>query len=93
MKKLGVVITDGVGFRNFILSDFISEAKNNFDTIVIYSCIPASAFQKYNLDCKIVELDQYKEKFITCFFRKAKEVAHLQLHKKNNFGIPIKIKS
>lgn len=87
MKKLGVVITDGVGFRNFILSDFISEAKNNFDTIVIYSCIPASAFQKYNLDCKIVELDQYKEKFITWFFRKAKEVAHLQLHRKNNFGI------
>lgn len=87
MKKLGVVITDGVGFRNFILSDFISEAKNNFDTIVIYSCIPASAFQKYNLNCKIVELDQFNEKFITWFFRKAKEVAHLQLHRKNNFGI------
>jgi hypothetical protein len=87
MKKLGVVITDGVGFRNFILSDFISEAKNNFDTIVIYSCIPASAFQKYNLNCKIVELDQINEKFITWFFRKAKEVAHLRLHKKNNFGI------
>ncbi len=87
MKKLGVVITDGVGFRNFILSDFISEAKNNFDTIVIYSCIPASAFYKYNLNCRIVELDQFNEKFITWFFRKAKEVAHLQLHKKNNFGI------
>jgi hypothetical protein len=87
MKKLGVVITDGVGFRNFILSDFISEAKSNFDTIVIYSCIPASAFQKYNLNCKIVELDQFNEKFITWFFRKAKEVAHLQLHRKNNFGI------
>lgn len=87
MNNLGVVITDGVGFRNFILSDFISEAKNNFDTVVIYSCIPASAFQKYNLNCKIVELDQFNEKFITWFFRKAKEVAHLQLHKKNNFGI------
>lgn len=87
MKNLGVVITDGVGFRNFILSDFISEAKNNFGTVVIYSCIPASAFQKYNLECKIVELGQYNEKFITWFFRKAKEVAHLQLHKKNNFGI------
>lgn len=87
MKKLGVVITDGVGFRNFILSDFISEAKNNFDTVVIYSCIPASAFEKYNLNCRIVELDQLNEKFITWFFRKAKEVAHLQLHRKNNFGI------
>jgi hypothetical protein len=87
MKNLGVVITDGVGFRNFILSDFISETKNNFDKVVIYSCIPASAFQKYNLNCKIVELDQFNEKFITWFFRKTKEVAHLQLHKKNNFGI------
>lgn len=87
MKNLGVVITDGVGFRNFILSDFIYEAKNNFDTVIIYSCIPASAFQEYNLNCKIVELDQFNEKFITWFFRKTKEVAHLQLHKKNNFGI------
>lgn len=30
MKNLGVVITDGVGFQNFILIDFISEAKNDF---------------------------------------------------------------
>lgn len=87
MKNLGVVITDGVGFRNFILSDFINEAKNNFDSVIIYSCIPASAFQKYNLNCKIVELGQFQEKFSTWFFRKSKEVAHLQLHKKNNFGI------
>jgi hypothetical protein len=87
MKNLGVVITDGVGFRNFILSDFIGEAKRNFDEVVIYSCIPVSAFQKYYLNCKIVELEQYNEKFITWFFRKAKEVAHLQLHRKNNFGI------
>lgn len=87
MKKLGVVITDGVGFRNFILTDFISEAKNNFDAVIIYSCIPIGAFQEYNLNCKIVELEQYNEKFITWFFRKTKEVAHLQLHQKNNFGI------
>jgi hypothetical protein len=87
MNNLGVVITDGVGFRNFILSDFIGEAKKSFDSVIIYSCIPASTFQKYNLNCKIVELDQYNEKFITWFFRKAKEVAHLQLHRKNNFGI------
>ena len=87
MKNLGVVITDGVGFRNFILSDFIAEAKRNFNDVTIYSCIPASTFQEYNLNCKIVELDQYNEKFITWFFRKSKEVAHLQLHRKNNFGI------
>lgn len=87
MKNLGVVITDGVGFRNFILSDFIGEAKKNFNTVTIYSCVPIAAFQEYNLNCKIVELLQYNEKFMTWFFRKTKELAHLQLHKKNNFGI------
>ena len=87
MKNLGVVITDGVGFRNFILSDFIGEAQQNFEAVIIYSYIPVSAFQEYNLNCKIIELDQYHEKFITWFFRRAKELAHLQLHKKINFGI------
>lgn len=36
MKNLGVVITDGVGFRNFILTDFIKEAKTNFDEVIIF---------------------------------------------------------
>lgn len=87
MKSIGVVITDGVGFRNFILSDFISEAKKEFNNIVIFSCLPASAYETFNLECKIVELDVFTEKFSTWFFRKSKEVAHLQLHKKGNFGI------
>ena len=86
-KSIGVVITDGVGFRNFILSDFISEAKKEFNTIVIFSCLPASAYDAFNLNCKIIELDVFTEKFPTWFFRKAKEVSHLQLHKKGNFGI------
>lgn len=25
MKKLGIVITDGVGFRNFTISNFVEE--------------------------------------------------------------------
>jgi hypothetical protein len=36
VKKLGIVITDGVGFRNFVLSDFTVEGK--FDDVVILSC-------------------------------------------------------
>lgn len=86
-KTIGVVITDGVGFRNFILSDFISEAKKEFNNIVIFSCLPISAYESFNLNCKIIELEVFTEKFPTWFFRKAKEVAHLQLHKKGNFGI------
>lgn len=86
-KSIGVVITDGVGFRNFILSDFISEAKKEFNKIVVFSCLPISAYDSFDLNCKIVELEVFTEKFPTWFFRKAKEIAHLQLHKKGNFGI------
>jgi hypothetical protein len=86
-KNIGVVITDGVGFRNFILSDFILEAKKEFNSIVIFSCLPISAYESFQLDCKIIELEVFTEKFPTWFFRKTKEVAHLQLHKKGNFGI------
>jgi len=31
MKKLGVVITDGVGFRNYVLSDLVRETKIAFN--------------------------------------------------------------
>lgn len=87
MKNLGVVITDGVGFRNFILTDFIKEAKTNFDEVIVFSCLPKKVYDNFNLDCKIIELAVFEETFFTWFFRKAKEVTHLQLHKKGNFGI------
>jgi hypothetical protein len=87
MKKLGIVITDGVGFRNFILSDFLSEAEQQFDEVVILSCLPASVYEGFLHKTKVIELAVFEEKFQTWFFRKAKEVAHLQLHKKDNFGI------
>lgn len=87
MKNLGVVITDGVGFRNFILSDFIQEAKTNFNEVIIFSCLPKTVYKDFDLNCKIIELEVFEESFYTWFFRKAKEVTHLQLHAKGNFGI------
>lgn len=93
MKKLGIVITDGVGFRNFILSDFLVEAEKTFDEVVILSCLPASIYSEFVLKSKIVELDVFEEKFKTWFFRKAKEIAHLKLHQKNNFGIQDNLKT
>jgi hypothetical protein len=82
MKKLGIVITDGVGFRNFIMSDFINEAAQQFDAITIYSGLPLPAYDKV-LQSKITikELEVYVEGKATWFFRKWKEVAHLQQHK------------
>jgi len=75
MKNIGVVITDGVGFRNFILSDFIHEAKQNFSNVVIFSCLPKEVYEDFNLNCKIIELEVFDEKFITWFFKKVKDCA------------------
>ena len=86
MEKLGLVITDGVGFRNFILSDFLKHAEQNFDEIVVLSCLPKGIYSKYT-KVKVIELDVFKETFKTWFFRKTKEIAHLKLHQKGNLGI------
>jgi hypothetical protein len=81
MKKLGIVITDGVGFRNFIMSDFIKEAIQQFDTITIYSGLPLPAYNSIpNPQIIIKELEVYTEGKLSWFFRKWKEVAHLQQH-------------
>ena len=81
MKKLGIVITDGVGFRNFIMSDFITEATQQFDSVTIYSGLPISAYDAISQSkISIKELDVYVESKPVWFFRKWKEVAHLQKH-------------
>lgn len=87
MKRLGLVITDGIGYRNFILSDFLTEAENTFGEVVIFSCLPTNVFEGLHKKAKIIELAVFEEKFPTWFFRKNKELAHLQCHKKDNFGI------
>ena len=87
MKRIGIVITDGVGYRNFILSDFMMEAQKKFDHVVLLSCLPKEAYIYLDLECEIIELEVFQESFSTWFFRKTKEVAHLQLHRKGNFGI------
>ncbi len=86
MKKIGIVITDGVGFRNFILSDFLKEAQSECQ-VTIYSCLPKEVYKGFLDESHVIELSVFKENFFTWFFMKLKEVAHLRLHKKGNFGI------
>ena len=81
MKKLGIVITDGVGYRNYIMSNFISEAVQQFDTIIIYSGLPKSSYNLNYPSVEIRELQVFKENTSTWFFRKYKEIAHLQQNK------------
>lgn len=81
MKKLGIVITDGVGFRNFVMSNFLSEVSKEYDSIIIYSGLPESAYKEIQFpNILIKELTVYKEGEVTWFFRKWKEVAHLKKH-------------
>lgn len=89
--KLGLVITDGVGFRNFVLSDFLEEAEKTFDEVVILSCLPKRIY-KAHTNLRVIELDVFEETFKTWFFRKAKEIAHLKLHQKGNLGIQDNLK-
>ena len=78
-KKIALVITDGVGFRNFVMSDFILEIENVFDSVSIYSGLPDAVFENIKLSekTKIFELALFNEKKSTWFFRKWKEIAHL----------------
>ncbi|MBF4517578.1 hypothetical protein IRZ71_14535 [Flavobacterium sp. ANB] len=83
MKKIGIVITDGVGFRNFVMSDFITEAVQKFETIIIYSGLPINCYNNFDYpNIEIKELPVFKEGRLTWFFRKWKELAHLQKNKK-----------
>jgi len=87
MKILGLVIVDGVGYRNFILSNFLNKASKDFEEIIIYSGLKESI---YNLatykNIRIVELDIYRENKSAWFFRKLNETAHLYKFK-SFFGI------
>ncbi len=81
-KVLGLVITDGVGYRNFILSDFPSQAILHFEKVVIFSSLPVTAYDiKKIKGIDVKEIPGFIEPFSTWFWRKFKELAHLQLHK------------
>ncbi|WP_299048787.1 hypothetical protein [uncultured Polaribacter sp.] len=81
MKKIGIVIADGVGYRNFIMSEFIIEAINKYDEVIIYSGLIKRIYSKKILDkVSFRELDIYKESIFSWFFRKLKEVAHMRKH-------------
>lgn len=92
MKKsevgiLGLVVTDGMGFRNFILSDFLSCSLKAFKKVIIYSALPKEVFTglaEKNLE--IIELPLYKESFFSWFFKKILEVVHLKNYQKDSYG-------
>jgi hypothetical protein len=63
------------------MSDFIAEASMQFDRIFIYSGLPKTAFRTLPHNVEIKELTVFKEGKLTWFFRKWKEVGHLQKYR------------
>lgn len=87
MRKLGLVIVDGVGYRNFILSNFLNKVSNSVDEVIIYSGLKKSVYNlsKYK-NISVTELEIYKESRKAWFWRKLNETAHLYRHR-SFFGI------
>jgi hypothetical protein len=63
------------------MSDFITEATKQFDSVTLYSGLPRSVYDDIpSSKITIKELDFFVESKTTWFFRKWKELAHLQKH-------------
>jgi len=87
-KHIGLVIVDGVGFKNFVLSDVLAELNTQFKHVTIFSGLPNDVYKNiFQNNITVIELPVYTETGDVWFFRKLKELAHLQRHKKNNAGI------
>lgn len=84
-----LVISDGVGFRNFILSDFLNHAARIWEEVLIVSFLPEREYQKWidKKNIRVVEADVLVETSGLWFWRKISEVAHLQKFRNHNFGM------
>jgi hypothetical protein len=75
-KKLGVVITDGVGFH-FILSDFFGVAEKLFDEVVTISCLPDHIYKDFVRNQELLSW-MFLKKGLNMVLGK-KEIPHLQI--------------
>jgi len=87
-EVVGIVITDGVGYRNFVLSAFLVELAKKHSKIIIYSGLPKTCYDLELLpdSIEIKELQIFTESRTTWFYRKLKEVAHMYLYR-SYYGI------
>lgn len=84
-KTLGLVITDGVGYRNFLWSDFPKAVSSSFEKIILFSGLPVSSFDPLDSSkFKVIELPIYQETKRQWFWRKLREIAHLRMFPDND---------
>lgn len=77
-KTLGLVITDGVGVRNFVHGRFLSIACNTFDQVVLFSGVPSETLGSLDwVNLKVVPMEVFSESRWSSFWRKTAEMAHL----------------
>ena len=73
--KLGLVVTDGVGVRNFVHGRFLDVAAAVSDSITLYSGVPVAALRDLAGDplagVNLVEMPVYWERTPARFWRKA----------------------
>lgn len=77
-KTLGLVITDGVGVRNYVHGRFLHFACRSFHKVILFSGVPVSSLGNLandNLD--VVSMDLFTESRWSSFWRKTAEMAHL----------------
>jgi hypothetical protein len=77
-KTLGLVITDGVGVRNFVHGRFLHVACGSFQKVVLFSGVPIGSLGHItcnNLD--VVPMELFSESRWSSFWRKTAEMAHL----------------
>ena len=74
-SKILFIVPDGVGIRNYLYSDLISEL--NTSEITILSTLPKEAFYQINADFDYQKLTFEKEGFVTRLFRETATYARL----------------
>jgi len=77
-KILGLVITDGVGVRNFVHGRFLNLACHSFDKVILFSGVPVKSLgdlPRNNLE--VISMELFSESRWSSFWRKTAEMAHL----------------
>ncbi|MGR6086942.1 MAG: hypothetical protein ACU4F9_02085 [Arcticibacter sp.] len=77
-KTLGLVITDGVGVRNYVHGRFLSISCNSFEKVVLFTGVPSDSLGSFfHENLEVVNMIVFSESRWSSFWRKTAEMAHL----------------
>ncbi len=77
-KTLGLVITDGVGVRNYVHGRFLSISCSYFEKVVLFTGVPSESLGfLFPENLEVVNMEVFSESRWSSFWRKTAEMAHL----------------